>query len=269
MANILITNVTVAGIFSAPHFQSEMISQSVLWEKLEILDKQDNWFKVRQFDNYIGWINKFYTIEFVKELEKSATYIETNLFGQIFSHPNINSEAIKHCTLGTTLPATNTKKIENDWWHKVILPNFQEGWILNNGYKKCITIRETIKEIALKLLGVPYVWGGRSSYGFDCSGFIQTIFKFCGILLPRDSKDQFILSGLFTQKSEENLIGDLIFFSKDDKINHIAISLGGNQFIHSSGYVKKNSLDFQDSNYDNNISEMYYQSKSIRKIIVK
>jgi len=266
MTDTLITNVTVAGIFSAPQFQSEMISQSLLWEKLEVLEKKGNWYKAKQCDDYIGWIHKFYIIELKNEIKKSATYIETNPLGQIFTHPDINSETIQNCTFGTILPATDTKKINNNWWHKVILPDNKNGWLLNNGYKKCTSIRETIQEISVKLLGIPYVWGGRSSYGFDCSGFIQTIFKFCGIPLPRDSKDQFAVSSLIEQDSNENLRGDLIFFSKNDKINHIAISLGGNQFIHSSGYVKKNSLNPLDENYDKSLSEMYYKSKSIKNL---
>ena len=263
----LITNVTVAGIFSEPNFQSEMISQSLLWEKLDILDKNENWYKVRQFDNYEGWINNFYVIQNNFNKSKSATYIETNPLGRIYSTPDLTSIPLLNCTFGTILPAIETKEVDKYWWHKIILPNQNHGWIQDNGYEKSNSIRETIKKTALEFLGTPYVWGGRSSYGFDCSGFIQTIFKFCGIFLPRDSKDQFLIQELIQNNIKDNKVGDLLFFAENDKINHIAISFGESQFIHSSGFVKINSLDQSDNSFDEKLFKMYHQSMSIKNLL--
>ncbi len=263
----LITNVTVAGIFSGPNFQSEMISQSLLWEKLDILDKNENWYKVKQFDNYEGWVNKFYTIENNNSNLNSATYVETNPIGIIHSTSDKESKPIVNCTFGTTLPAIETKNINNQWWHKIILPDSKTGWIQDSGFKKSNSIREAINQITEKFLGTPYVWGGRSSFGFDCSGFVQTIFKFCGINLPRDSKDQLAYPILKDQSLKENKIGDLIFFAKNDRINHIAISLGNENYIHSSGFVRINSLNSKDKNFDENLFSMYNCSKSIENLI--
>ncbi|MAJ44249.1 MAG: hypothetical protein CMF96_05820 [Candidatus Marinimicrobia bacterium] len=265
--NSLITNVTVAGIFAGPSFQSEMISQSLLWERLDILDQNVNWYKVRQFDNYEGWINKFYTIKNESSNLNFATYIETNQIGVIHSYPDEECNPIISCTFGSRLPVVETKKIKNQWWHQIILPNLNTGWIQDNGFKKGKSIREIIKQIAELFLGTPYVWGGRSSYGFDCSGFVQTIFKFCGINLPRDSKDQFNYGNLKEHSKEENNVGDLIFFLKNDMINHIAISLGNDNYIHSSGYIKINSFNSKNENYDDSLFSMYYCSKSIENLI--
>jgi gamma-D-glutamyl-L-lysine dipeptidyl-peptidase len=262
----LITNVSVAGIFSAPTFQSEMITQSLFWEELELIDKKDNWYKVKLFDNYTGWINKFYTIK-KNKIDKHATYIETKPFGRIWNKPEINSKPILNCTFSNILPAIDTVKLNDLWWHKILLPNLKTGWIQDFGYEKKTSIRETIESATKNLLGIPYVWGGRSSFGFDCSGFVQTIFKFCGIHLPRDSKDQFTFDKLKPIENKKNEIGDLIFFSMDDKINHIGISLGDELFIHSSGCVKINSLNCNEDNYDKILSKIYHSTLSIQELL--
>ena len=165
------------------------------------------------------------------------------------------------------MPAKNTKKIDENWWHQIILPNNQIGWIQDNGYKKFLSIRKTMKITCEKLLGIPYVWGGRSSFGFDCSGFVQTIFKFCGYILPRDSKDQFNTDKMVSIINKDSQVGDLLFFSKNNKIHHVGISLENDTFIHSSGYVKYNSLNPNDKNFDKNLANMYHSTLSIKQLI--
>ena len=146
----LITNVTVAGIFSKPNFQSEMISQSLLWEKLKIIESNASWYKVKQFDNYEGWIHEFYTIEFNNYFDNSAVYVETNPITQILSEPSLDSLPILNCSFGTILPAILTKKINYKWWHNIILPNKRSGWIQDSGYKKNSSLRGTIQKISKK-----------------------------------------------------------------------------------------------------------------------
>ena len=116
-------------------------------------------------------------------------------------------------------------------------------------------------------MGIPYVWGGRSSFGFDCSGFVQTIFKFCGHILPRDSKDQLNFDKMDSINYKDSKVGDLVFFSKNDKIEHVGISLGDGTFIHSSGNVKQNSLNHLDENFDENLASKYHSTLSIKQLI--
>ena len=108
--NKLITNVSVAGVFLFPNFQSEMITQSLIWEELKILEQNRQWFKVKLFDDYEGWIYKFYIVKKHSKNNNSATYIETKPFGQIFNEPNSNSIPILNCPFGVTLPAIDTKR---------------------------------------------------------------------------------------------------------------------------------------------------------------
>ena len=99
-----------------------------------------------------------------------------------------------------------------------------------------------IQKIALKYLHAPYLWGGRSPFGIDCSGFTQIVFKFLDILLPRDAYQQAEL-GTSIAFVEETKIGDLAFFGTEEKITHVGIVLSNTEIIHASGKVKIDRID--------------------------
>jgi cell wall-associated NlpC family hydrolase len=155
-------------------------------------------------------------------------------------------------------------------WFEVSLPDGKTGFI----EKKYCTLQNTnsakisadINQLLLtakSFLGIPYLWGGNSSKGFDCSGFTQTVFKSQGILLPRDANMQVKMGEeINPDKNFSNIKkGDLIFFGPNqDRITHVAISLGGPDFIHSSGTVHINSFDKSKKNFNN------YRFKTLRTI---
>jgi len=114
---------------------------------------------------------------------------------------------------------------------------------------------------AKEFLDTPYLWGGKSKLGFDCSGFIQTVFKSFGINFPRDSYEQMDFKDLIEIEYSEIEIGDLLFFADNKNVNHVAICIGNEEIIHSSGCVKIEKLE------DN--KELYkklYKVMSIKKI---
>ena len=115
---------------------------------------------------------------------------------------------------------------------------------------------------AKEFLGIPYLWGDKSSLGFDCSGFVQTVFKALNIVLPRDSSQQIKHRDLIEINYSELEVGDLLFFSENKTVNHVAIYLGNGEIIHSSGCVKIEKLKENQELY-----QKLYKIMSTRNII--
>ncbi len=119
-------------------------------------------------------------------------------------------------------------------WVQIELVTGEKGWIQRGDIDFAPKIKTLEEMIAFskKFLGLPYTWGGTSSYGFDCSGFVQMLFKEMGFLLPRDSRDQAQCALFMSVKQEDIQPGDLVFFGKT-QITHVGLSLGNDEFIHS------------------------------------
>ena len=111
---------------------------------------------------------------------------------------------------------------------------------------------------------IPYRWGGKTSLGFDCSGLVQSVLGIYGLKIPRDSKNQWEFLESFKIDLEKAEEGDLHFFGKKGEISHVGFSCGGYDLIHSQGYVKKESLDKNDPNFNKSLLDIYLSSASIR-----
>ena len=268
--------VPIADIYREHTFISEVITQALMYEKVTILDTYDNWSKIEQWDEYQGWINNFYLDKNV-DFDQYDNYIKvTRRFVKIYRDndgfdirtwvKNNNSALINegYCQVlsyGTIIPYL--RKEGNCFYHIPWVGNSTK-WIyelpINQHHK-------TIKELdwlsdessvrngrifsAGSLIGVPYKWGGKSGFGFDCSGFVQTVFKLNGIFLPRDSKEQYEMVknnekfGLNDLNSSRlaPFTGDLVFFEENDKICHVGIFNYDdceNSFVHCSSMVHYN-----------------------------
>lgn len=247
---------TIANIYREASFTSEMITQAVMWEQLEVLDSHLNWLKIRQWDSYEGWIHKFYTTDYF--YTNHPKFIVENRREYLYSSPNRKGEISGEVVFGTELPKILEDK--NNWF-QVLLPNQSVVWIQIEKQTKQST-REQIALNSKKMLGLPYLWGGKFSLGFDCSGFVQTIFKNSGILLHRDSNQQLKTSDLTDIQFELAQKGDLVFFAENKDINHIAIVLGNGKIIHASGEVKIELLK-----ENSKLKNMMIATKSIDKLI--
>ena len=203
---------------------SEMINQILFGETFKIIKKETQWSYISlTHDHYKGWIcNKQY--KNLKRIPKNNTI--ANKKNCNIKVNNINQQLI----LGSFVPNDSIKKEFNI---KCNL-NFRE---LENKKK-------WFKNITKKYLNTPYLWGGRTTTGIDCSGFTQIVYRFFNINLPRDSQEQ-EKKGKKIYSLQESKLGDLAFFTKSNskKISHVGILLAANKIIHASGKVKINDID--------------------------
>ncbi|MDI9366238.1 MAG: C40 family peptidase [Flavobacterium sp.] len=220
--------VAVSPIRKEPNHRSEMTSQLLLGEYAEVLDAQKEFVQIKcLYDGYIGWCqrvqlaftnevvttNQFVVNEFAKvhinQLPCRVSFA-TPVFWQplVFNHFEINYANI------ATLEATNTK----------FLP-------------------QNITQYASVFLNTPYLWGGRTLFGIDCSGFAQQVYKLFNKQLPRDAYQQ-AEQGAALGFLEEAVCGDLAFFDNEAGfITHVGIMLNNHQIIHASGRVRIDTID--------------------------
>ena len=223
-----------------PDEKSELVNQILFGECFSILEdkKPKNFSYIRlNHDKYEGWINtkcihflEDKDFEALKDLPVLVTHDLLNLL-QPDTHEGL---VIIGC--GSVLRSSSPGKTRTEHG-ECRIPEIQ----INDSSKT----RENLVKYGLKLLSVPYLWGGRSSFGFDCSGLCQNLYRQVGIEIPRDASVQ---SGLGHSVNfiEESRAGDLAFFDNEEgDIIHVGLILGDNKILHASGKVKIDTIDHQ------------------------
>jgi gamma-D-glutamyl-L-lysine dipeptidyl-peptidase len=227
--------VSVVPIRKAPREQSEMISQLLFGEYYFVDEISDRWLRISTiFDQYTGWIDrKFFHEADPEEIMGNPT--QPVLYARIseIGMPDGSSQLIP---AGCTLPYYNEAN------HEFIIGK-QKYKIRSLSGELLLPQNQKIFETALEFMNTPYLWGGRSVFGFDCSGFIQTVFKIHGHSLPKDTNQQ-ILSGRVVHLLKDAVPGDLAFFyNEEGKVNHVGMVCADSQIIHCSGWVRIDRLD--------------------------
>jgi|TARA_B100001093_G_scaffold173163_1_gene166045 hypothetical protein len=243
-----ICNISIVPMRKEKSQKSEMISQLLYGETFEILELSNNWSYIKMnFDNYEGWIknNQYLKID-QSEFKKIEEYIYCS---DLVEFVESSDKKLKTIVMGSNVS------------NATILNDKFDGNFSNNKKKK----KEAV-EIALSLINTPYLWGGRSPFGIDCSGFSQLAYKMIGIILPRDAKDQAKI-GSTLSFIDESQAGDLAFFhDEDDKIVHVGMILKDNYIIHAYGKVRIDRLD-QTGIYNNELNTHTHKLRFIKKII--
>ncbi len=222
--------VPVAPVRAEPSHRSEMISQLLFGEKAVVLDKKGDFIKVKNLqDNYEGWLQITQSTHVSKHfiLKKEIGYVEKN-----------GAVAFLNDTPMQLSVGTPIYSLRNIGQYKV---RYKRGRKLNNDYTTFNA--ESITSIAMQYLNVGYLWGGRSTFGVDCSGFVQNVLKFFGKKLPRDASQQ-AKEGMLVEFLPMVQCGDLAFFDNEEgNITHVGILLDANTIIHASGRVHIDLID--------------------------
>ena len=205
--------------------KSEMINQILFGETFQIIKKMTDWSYVTlSHDGYEGWIdNKQYAALRLKKYQ----YIIYNKKVASIQLGNVNQPII----MGSFVPQNKQIIKEFDISHDLSLCAMLpfDKWFL---------------KIAQTYLNTPYLWGGRTQFGIDCSGYTQMVYRFFNIKLPRDASQQ-VNTGIVIPKLKDAKLGDLVFFGNKKTIIHVGIYLDNNQIIHASGKVRIDTLDHQ------------------------
>ena len=260
MSNNMIISTAVAPVHREPGFSSEMVTQGLMWESVSLNEEQDDWQRVQMDDEYEGWIHNFYLTESSAEFSNSLTI--TNRYAPVGPQRGKNGIVLAMLSFGTIVPVLE----KTSGYSKIHLLNKNTGFIPpqeNVTSQK----RDIIIKLAKSLLSVPYLWGGKSSFGYDCSGFVQMVLKTAGISIARDTGEQIKTEGLEEISINEAQPGDLIFFSENNRINHVAFSLGNSKIIHCSGEVKIESLIEGESGFSSTLSQLDHTAVSISKMV--
>jgi len=222
-----------------PSDKSEMVTQLLFGEVFSIYEeKRKGWKKIKTaYDNYECWIDEKQVTEIFEEAYEAINEAEPIVSGDLLSIvKNKNTNQLTPIVIGSTLPNFKDKNIH----FSDLNFEFDGNEILPSAPKK-----ELIADHVLLFLNAPYLWGGRSPFGIDCSGFTQIIYKSIGFKLPRDAYQQAKI-GQTLSFIEESESGDLAFFDNEEgKIIHVGIMLSDNKIIHASGKVRIDSIDHQ------------------------
>ncbi len=260
-----IVTVSVGNMRSKPGHPEELGTQVLMGMIVRILKEQRGWCYVQSPDKYLGWLEegsmKVTDEPGLQEWLKAPKVITTAYFGIVRQRPTAKSLPVTDVVTGVLL----RRGKRAGGWQAVSLPNGQEGFIepsIVENYESWKRSRklnaENVEASAKLFVGVPYLWGGTSAKGFDCSGYTKTVFRMNGLELNRDANQQALMGEEVPVGSHFSGLkkGDLLFFGRKadekrpERIWHVGIYLGEKEFIHCAGRVRINSFDETAPHYD-------------------
>lgn len=249
-------------LWTEPKYNSERASQLLFGEPVKVHEESESFFKVEQTDGYTGWADQRFLIECsstdFSEFNRLCNFVvkaaQAPLSGQKF--PTVPPHFLYYGSRIKGKPGPNGKVA-------ITLPTGEKAYLKPQNLKpinrkEAVTGQKLVKE-AQKWLGVPYLWGGLTPAGFDCSGFVKQVFAQFNIFLPRDTKDQ-ITSGREVARDSIK-IGDLVFFKR-----HVGIAMTKSKIIHcslGSAGTRIQSIDRGEPDYRNDLDQNYATTRRI------
>lgn len=273
----LVTN-SVANIRSEPKHSAELATQALMGTPLKVLKESGSWYLVQTPDAYISWVDAAAIVRLdpqaMEEWMEKEKVVVTEMIGSVYRNEKQNG-IVSDITAGNVLELLETSSKA----FRVQLADGRTGFIPIDQalpYDRWKNSRSTddnaLITTAEKMMGSPYLWGGTSPKGLDCSGFTKTIYFLNGKVIPRDASQQILEGELVdSEKNWDNLqVGDLLFFGvpataeSKERVVHVGMWIGDNRFIHSRGRVRISSFDPKDENYDAYELGRYLRTKRIR-----
>lgn len=258
-----ICHLSLVPLRAEPLHKSELTSQLLFGECFEILDQKNEWLLIKlAHDGYEGWVDSNQITEIPSDTYNSINS-HTQQITDLSTHAilmKLGHDEMLHLLPGSTLPVAGSNEEAEGLYS---IGDTEYMFLGLSRDPDSINFVEEVEEVARFYYNAPYLWGGRSLYGIDCSGFTQMVYKHFGVSIPRDAYQQ-AEKGDTIDFLQNAIPGDLAFFdSSDGKITHVGILLNENEIIHASGYVKVDKID------ENGIFSTKHQKHTHKLRIIK
>ena len=265
-----VTDVSAAYLRALPDYESPLETQALMGAVMEVLDSSSYWVKVHLLDpDYTAWVNRL-QIRPIGSLEEYAAAPKSVCmarYSAIYSGPSASSPVLRDLVRGDIV--LRKGNVKRRGFRLISTPGGEEGWVRCRDLKDLQSLSgnaESVVDEALSYLGTPYLWGGNSVKGFDCSGLVRQCFFMAGILLPRNASEQLLcgepidVSGVLEGNWDALQPGDLLFFGNKEtgRVSHVGIYTGGGHLVHSSMVVRHNSLLEGETDYYENAWRLLY-----------
>jgi len=230
----------VLNMFSKPTSMTDVVTQARYGMTVTIVETRANWTRIKTPDDYPGWAAAIALHRLKKDEPGYAEKGRVATVESVFAHIYREDSVTKHAPVVTVPFETRLEVLDDhskERWLQVKLADGRDAWI----QKGDVTLEphdrtiSDLAELAKRFLGLPYTWGGTTSFGYDCSGFTQMLTRQSGTSIPRDADQQAMWSGMQPVEKADLQAGDLLYFGKSlEKASHTGFYLGNGEFIHAS-----------------------------------
>ncbi len=259
-----ITRLSVANLRAEPKHSSELVTQTLMGMPLLIYEEHNGFYHVKTPEAYYAWVDAAGIIIMdstqVRNWFKLPKIIMTKHCGKVYDAPEQNAQPVSDFVLNDVFGLVEK---QSDYT-QVVYPDGRYGYVKNDSYITLDDFKERYRKTtnndminyARQYIGIPYLWGGTSTKGLDCSGFTKTLYAQFGYNLPRDASQQVKIGKEITITPDfSNLLpGDLLFFGSKkngvEKVTHVALHIGNGRIIHATGEVKIESLNKKDADFN-------------------
>ncbi len=232
----------VANLYSSATEQADVVSQAIYGSGIVILEQAGGWAKVRTSDDYTGWMPE---TSFERPGGRGKLYASDGcvaqvgaLFANLYREPDVTKhQPVLTLPYESRLEVLSEPAADNQRWVEVRLVYGSTAWVQRGDlvFGPAPLSVPGLIAFSKRFLGLPYLWGGTSTFGYDCSGFTQMLCRRRGFTIPRDAQPQAGWSGVVPVRRQDLEPGDLLYFGKsDNKITHTGMYIGNGEFINAT-----------------------------------
>ncbi len=264
---LFMINDSLADVRSEPCGKAELVTQAILGDEARVFTENSGWSLVRLDDGYTGWVESG-NLSGISRRDAEEWKIEVNAMiaeqiSKFYNLPDTESGPSGELLAGTLVRVVNA----GERFSKIALPGGEHFFVQNEDLEGIPSGRPDSAGLVGRgrcFIGIPYLWGGTTPRGFDCSGLVKRLYQMEGIQLPRDSDLQAEAGEQISLEEALGSGGTLLFFSEGgERIDHVAVSTGEEGFIHSSGRVRPGSMSSKAESYDRKLADSFCRAVKI------